>query len=61
MRSIDSWDSWDLASMRAGEFTSLPAAEKIVRAVRRDKKSKLSIPLLPNLVGIVIPLLTYTI
>ena len=61
MRPIDSWDSLDIASMRAGEFTSLPAAEKIVRAVRRDKKSKLSIPLLPNLVGIVIPLLTYTI
>ena len=41
--------------------SSLPAAEKIVRAVWRDKKSKLSKPLLPNLVGIVRSTGTYTI
>ena len=62
MRSIDSWDSLDIASMRAGELIHpCLRAEKIVRAVRRDKKSKLSKPLLPNLVGIVRSTGTYTI
>ena len=56
------WDSLDLASRRAGGKHILALrAEKIVRAVRRDKKSKLSKPLLPSLVGIVRSTGTYTI
>ena len=53
---------WISRARRAGGKHILALrAEKIVRAVRRDKKSKLSIPLLPNLVGIVRSTGTYTI